>query len=94
MVDINVAPAYTLDMVESIARHPQVHLQGVLMMLKLLDWQLAADIPQWLERVRSWGFRDARARQLQFNRQEICIAASRVRRRGQRRRAVEGARPQ
>lgn len=75
--DINVAPSYTLDTVEAIVTHPEVHVRGMLLTLKLLSWQLADAIPQYLDRVRSWGYDDVRARQLQFNRQEICVAAQR-----------------
>jgi hypothetical protein len=32
-------------------------------------------LPEYIDRIRSWGYRDVRARQLQFNRQEICVAA-------------------
>jgi hypothetical protein len=35
-------------------------------------------VPAYLERVRSWGFNQVSARQLQHNRQEICVAALQV----------------
>ncbi len=73
--DMNVAPQYTLDTVEAIVTHPEVKIQGLLLTLKLLDWDLAAMVPDYLERIRGWGYRDVRSRQLQFNRQEICVAA-------------------
>lgn len=75
--DMNVAPQYTLDAVESIATSRHVHLRGVLLTLKLLEWDLADEVPAYLARIRAWGFPFARARQLQHNRQEICIAALR-----------------
>jgi 23S rRNA (cytidine2498-2'-O)-methyltransferase len=75
--DINIAPNYTLDTVEAIVTHSDVHVQGMLLTLKLLDWSLTAAIPAYLERVRSWGFANVAARQLHHNRQEICVAASR-----------------
>jgi 23S rRNA (cytidine2498-2'-O)-methyltransferase len=78
--DMNVAPEYTLDTVESIVGHPQVRIRGLLLTLKLPDWKLAAEVPQYLERIRSWGYPDVRARQLQYNRQEICVAALRAKR--------------
>jgi 23S rRNA (cytidine2498-2'-O)-methyltransferase len=78
--DINVAPSYTLDTVEAIVTHPDVHVQGMLLTLKLLDWSLAAEIPAYLERVGTWGFGRVAARQLHHNRQEICVAALRGRR--------------
>ena len=79
LADMNVAPRYTLDVVEGIATHRAVKLQGLLLTLKLLDWSLAEQIPSFLERIRGWGFRDIRARQLVHNRQEICVAALRHR---------------
>ena len=81
--DMNVAPQYTLDAVESIVTHPGVSIRGMLLTLKLADWKLADELPALVERVRGWGYRDVRLRQLAFNRQEICLAA--LRSRGQRR---------
>ena len=75
--DMNVAPAYTLDTVEAIATHEAVHIQGLVLTLKLLEWTLAADVPDYLARIRSWGFPQVQARQLQHNRQEICVVARR-----------------
>jgi 23S rRNA (cytidine2498-2'-O)-methyltransferase len=82
--DLNVAPNYTLDAVESIVTHRATHFRGLLLTLKLIEWELAEHIPEYLERVRSWGFEYVRARQLSYNRQEICVAA--LRRRAMRRR--------
>jgi 23S rRNA (cytidine2498-2'-O)-methyltransferase len=81
--DMNVAPQYTLDAVESIVTHPGIHIRGMLLTLKLPEWQLADELPAYVERVRGWGYKDVRLRQLAFNRQEICLAA--LRSRGQRR---------
>jgi len=81
--DMNVAPGYTLDAVESIVTHPGIHIRGMLLTLKLPDWTLADELPAYVQRVRSWGYKDVRLRQLAFNRQEICLAA--LRSRGQRR---------
>jgi 23S rRNA (cytidine2498-2'-O)-methyltransferase len=75
MADLNVAPTYTLDTVEAIVTHPEVHVQGTILTLKLLEWSLAAEIPAYLDRIRSWGFGRVAARQLHHNRQEICVAA-------------------
>lgn len=77
--DMNVAPRYTLDTVEAIVNHPDVHIRGLLLTLKLPDWKLADEIPAYLARVRSWGYREVQARQLAHNRQEICVAALRSR---------------
>jgi 23S rRNA (cytidine2498-2'-O)-methyltransferase len=73
--DMNVAPQYTLDTVEAIVAHPEVEIRGLLLTLKLLDWSLAAEIPNYLDRIRSWGYRDVKVRQLSHNRQEVCVCA-------------------
>ena len=73
--DMNVAPSYTLDAVEEIVAHPEIAIRGLLLTLKLPQWDLAEHVPDYLERVRSWGFNIVRARQLQHNRREICLAA-------------------
>jgi len=75
MADMNVAPPYTLDVVESIVTHPEVNVRGMLLTLKLLEWKLADELPAWLDRIRSWGYNRVWARQLQHNRQEVCVAA-------------------
>ncbi len=74
--DVNLPPNYTLDTVKAIVGHPGVKFKGMLLTLKLVDWSLAQEIPKYLARIRSWGFRHIRARQLHHNRQEICVAAS------------------
>ena len=79
MADSNVAPTHTLDSVEAIVTHADVHVRGMLLTLKLLNWELAAEIPAYVARVRSWGFEHVRARQLAFNRQEVCLLAMKSR---------------
>ena len=88
--DSNVAPAHMLDSVEQIVTHRQVHVQGLLLTLKLLQWELAARLPEYLDRIRSWGFPRIQARQLAFNRQELCVCALRHR---PRRRFARGKTP-
>jgi 23S rRNA (cytidine2498-2'-O)-methyltransferase len=73
--DMNVAPQYTLDAVDAIVNHPRVSIRGMLLTLKLTKWELAAELPEYLERIRSWGFNEVQARQLQHNRREVCVAA-------------------
>lgn len=73
--DMNVAPSYTLEVVESIVTHPEVSIRGMLITLKLFEWELADEVPAMLKRIRSWGYNIVRARQLWHNRQEICVAA-------------------
>ncbi len=75
-MDANVAPKYTLDTVEAIVTQPEVRIEGLLLTLKLTDLALAAELPLFHKRIRSWGYRRVRARQLAFNRQEVCVVAT------------------
>jgi 23S rRNA (cytidine2498-2'-O)-methyltransferase len=75
--DMNVAPNYTLDVVESIVAHQEVRIRGMLLTLKLFRWELADRLPEYVDRVRSWGYEVVRARQLQHNHQEVCLAVLR-----------------
>lgn len=77
MTDANIAPANTLDAVEHIVTNRRVNIPGMLLTLKLLDWSMAEEIDGYLDRIRSWGYRHVRARQLAFNRREICVLAAR-----------------
>ncbi len=76
MADANVAPKYTLDTVEAIVTHRGTRFEGLLLTLKLTDPRLVAQLPAFHKRIRSWGFQHVRARQLAYNRQEVCVAAS------------------
>ncbi len=73
--DMNVAPEYTLDAVESIVAHPEVNIRGLLLTLKLPQWTLAEETARFLDRIGQWGYNVVRARQLQHNRREFCVAA-------------------
>lgn len=73
--DMNVAPGYTLDVVEDIVTHPVVNVRGMILTLKLFEWKLADGLPGYMDRVRGWGYNVVRARQLQHNRQEVTVAA-------------------
>jgi 23S rRNA (cytidine2498-2'-O)-methyltransferase len=77
--DMNVAPTYTLDAVEDIVRNKTGTIRGMILTLKFADWSLAGSIRELVDRVRSWGYKDVRTRQLAFNRQEICMVALRSR---------------
>jgi 23S rRNA (cytidine2498-2'-O)-methyltransferase len=77
--DMNVAPSYTLDAVESVVKHKDLSFRGLILTLKLSDWDLVDELPAYVERVHRWGYKDVRLRQLAFNRQEICLAALRSR---------------
>jgi 23S rRNA (cytidine2498-2'-O)-methyltransferase len=74
-VDMNVAPKYTLEVVQSICGHPEVNIRGMLLTLKLFEWKLADEIPDYLRQIRTWGYNIVRARQLEHSRQEVCVVA-------------------
>jgi len=74
--DMNVAPNYTLEVLEEMITSIP-NLQGLLFTLKLTRWELAGTLPALLDRIRTWGFSDVRAKQLVFNRQEIMVAVHR-----------------
>ncbi len=73
--DMNVAPEYTLDAVQSIVTHAEVNIRGLLLTLKLPQWKFAENVPAYLDRIRRWGYNQVCARQLQHNRREFCVAA-------------------
>ncbi len=78
-VDMNVPPSYTLDAVEDVVLNKTGSIRGMVLTLKLAEWSLAESVRDFAERVRRWGYRDVRMRQLAFNRQEICLVALRSR---------------
>jgi 23S rRNA (cytidine2498-2'-O)-methyltransferase len=76
MSDTNVAPKHTLDTVEAIVAERDVSLEGLVLTLKLTDPTSTAELPAFHKRVRGWGYEHVRARQLAFNRQEVCVVAT------------------
>jgi 23S rRNA (cytidine2498-2'-O)-methyltransferase len=77
LADMNIAPQDTLDEVEAIVTHRGVTIQGMVLTLKLADWSLAERVPDYVGRVRGWGYRDVRVRQLTTGGQEVCLVALR-----------------
>ena len=73
--DMNVAPNYTLDVLEEAVAKTDSSVQGLLFTLKLIHRELADKLPMLLDRIRTWGFSDVRMKQLVFNRQEVMVAA-------------------
>jgi 23S rRNA (cytidine2498-2'-O)-methyltransferase len=74
IADLNVAPNYTLDVLEELTTRKEIPLCGILFTLKLFQWSLAEHLPLYLERLQHWGFDDVRMKQLVFNRQEVTVA--------------------
>jgi 23S rRNA (cytidine2498-2'-O)-methyltransferase len=79
VADMNIAPQDTLDEVEAIVRHPSVSIRGLVLTLKMSEWKVAEELPKFVSRVREWGYRDVRCRQLVTGGQEICLVALRRR---------------
>ncbi len=75
--DANVAPNYTLDTVEGIVSYPTSHFEGLILTMKLSDWDQANKLPEHVARVESWGFGNVKTRQLSYNRREYCLVAAR-----------------
>jgi 23S rRNA (cytidine2498-2'-O)-methyltransferase len=75
--DINLPPTYTLDTVEAVVADPEARIEGLVLTLKLADPAIAAQLPLFNKRIRSWGYSFVRARQLAFDRQEVCVVARR-----------------
>ena len=73
--DMNIALEATLDEVEAIIKHPGLSIRGMVLTLKFSDWKLAQQLPEFVARVRSWGYRDVRTRQLTTGGQEVCLVA-------------------
>jgi 23S rRNA (cytidine2498-2'-O)-methyltransferase len=76
VVDANVAPKYTLDTLEGVLTQGGARPEGLVLTLKLTEPKLAEKLPSYAERLRRFGFRRVRMRQLAFNRQEVCAIAS------------------
>jgi 23S rRNA (cytidine2498-2'-O)-methyltransferase len=77
VADMNIAPQDTLDEVEAIVRHPSVSIRGLVLTLKCSEWNVAEQLPKFVARIREWGYRDVRYRQLVTGGQEICLVALR-----------------
>jgi 23S rRNA (cytidine2498-2'-O)-methyltransferase len=77
VADINVAPNYTLEVLEELATRKEIPLRGMLFTLKLFQWSLAEYLPAYIDRLQHWGFDDVRVKQLVFNRQEVTVAVQR-----------------
>jgi 23S rRNA (cytidine2498-2'-O)-methyltransferase len=75
--DANVAPSYTLDAVEDIVTYPSSRFEGLVLTMKLTNFELVDRLDEYASRVKGWGFSTVRARQLSFNRRECCLVATR-----------------
>jgi 23S rRNA (cytidine2498-2'-O)-methyltransferase len=76
VMDANVAPNYTLDTLDALLPQPGVRPEGLVLTLKLTDPKLAEALPSIAARIRRYGYRRVRMRQLAFNRQEVCAVVT------------------
>ena len=77
ITDMNVAPNYTLDVLEDFALRKETSIQGFLFTIKMAKWELIADIPVYMQRIKRWGYANIALAQMQFNRQEIMVSVRR-----------------
>jgi 23S rRNA (cytidine2498-2'-O)-methyltransferase len=77
VADMNIPPDATLDEIEAIVTHPGITIRGMVLTLKFSDWKVASQLPEMVARVRGWGYRDVRTRQLTSGGQEVCLVALR-----------------
>jgi hypothetical protein len=75
--DANVAPNYTLDVIEDIVNYEGAQIEGMLLTFKLSGWEQLAQLPEQLKRIGGLGFSRVDARQLAHNRRELCVVAQR-----------------
>jgi 23S rRNA (cytidine2498-2'-O)-methyltransferase len=75
VMDANVAPNCTFDTLDGVLA-AGARPEGLVLTLKLTDPALAANLPNLADRLRRYGYRNVRMRQLTFNRQEVCAVAS------------------
>lgn len=76
LMDANVAPGYTLDTLDGVLNQGGARPEGLVLTLKLTDPALAGKLPGIADRLRRYGYRRVRMRQLAFNRQEVCAVVS------------------
>ena len=78
LVDSNVKPDKTLGTVGNLVTHPHTSFQGLLVTMKLGDYDEAQQIQQWKSIVEAWGVADVKIRQLARNKCEVCFAIAMV----------------
>jgi molybdopterin biosynthesis enzyme MoaB len=76
-MDANVAPNYTLDTLDGVLTQGGARPEALVLTLKQTDPALAERLPAIAERIRRYGYRRVRMRQLAFNRQEVCAVVDR-----------------
>ena len=75
--DMNVAPNFTLDVLGELVSRSDNDIRGLLFTLKMFQLELTEAINEYKECLKNWGYSAIQVKQLQFNRQEITVAAQR-----------------
>jgi 23S rRNA (cytidine2498-2'-O)-methyltransferase len=76
LVDFNVKPDQALTIIQNIVTHRQSDFLGLLITLKIGDYDSAELIESWFDRIVSWKPSKVQVRQLARNRREVCFAVS------------------
>lgn len=74
LVDSNVKPAQTLTTVGNIVNHRQSSFRGLLVTMKIGDYNSAHLIQEWRDKIANWKPKSVRVRQLARNKIEVCFA--------------------
>lgn len=76
LVDSNVKPDKTLTTVENIVTHRASDFRGLLLTMKLGDYENLERIDRWRTRIQTWQPTEIRIRQLARNKCEVCVAVT------------------
>ncbi len=76
LVDSNVKPDKTLATIENIVTHRHSEFRGLLITLKIGDYESANLIDRWSDKIASWNPKAMQVRQLARNKCEVCFAVT------------------
>ena len=76
LVDSNVKPDKTLVTIRNIVSHRYSEIEGLLITLKIGDYEAASLIDRWTSEIEQWQPKRIRVRQLARNKVEVCFAVT------------------
>ena len=76
LVDSNVKPDQTLTTIQNIVTHRHSDFRGLLITLKIGNYDAADQIHRWFDTIGSWRPAEVRVRQLARNKVEVCFAVT------------------
>lgn len=76
LVDSNVKPDKTLVTVKNIVNHKYSEFEGLLITLKIGDYESAGSINRWRKSIEVWNPKQIQVRQLARNKCEVCFAVT------------------